>query len=61
MGTPTHIYLKEVRDTLRAMKVIMGKNGTGEELNLLDNWMSDEFKLHGGSVLRWLWDKCAKS
>ena len=40
----THTFLKEVRDTLREIKVIMGKNGNGGELTLLDKWMSDEFK-----------------
>ena len=35
------------RDTPRAIKVTMGKNGNGERQTLLDNWMSDEFKGHG--------------
>lgn len=43
----THLFLKEIRDTPRAIKVTMGKNGNGERQTLLDNWMSDEFKGHG--------------
>lgn len=35
-NTHTHMFLKEVRDTFREIKVIMGKNGSGGELTLLD-------------------------